>query len=70
MPNMLKKFVFSKVALSHSQKFLPKKETGEKHNFHKFLYSVNVSGNVTEIADCQLAPLLKKNFFIDIFQGF
>ena len=26
----LKKFVFSKVALSHSWKFLPKKETGEK----------------------------------------
>ena len=34
----LKKFVFSKVAQSHSRKFLPKKETVEKHNFHKFLY--------------------------------
>ena len=33
----LKKFVFSKVAQSRSRKFLPKKETGEKHNFHKFL---------------------------------
>ena len=33
-----KKFVFSKVAQSRSWKFLPKKETGEKHNFHKFLY--------------------------------
>ena len=31
----LKKFIFSKVAQSCSQKFLPKNETGEKHNFHK-----------------------------------
>ena len=34
----LKKFVFSKVAQSRSGKFLPKKETTEKDNFHKFLY--------------------------------
>ena len=31
----LKKFIFSKVAQSCSQKFLPKNKTGEKHNFHK-----------------------------------
>ena len=30
----LKKIVFSKVAQSRSQKFLPKREIGEKHNFH------------------------------------
>ena len=29
---------FSKVAQSCFQKFLPKKETDKKHNFHKFLY--------------------------------
>ena len=34
----LKKFVFCKVVQSHSRKILPKKETGEKHNFHKFPY--------------------------------
>ena len=29
----LKKFAFSKVAQSRSRRFLPKKETGEKHNY-------------------------------------
>ena len=53
----LKKFVFSNVALVHvnlvPRIFLPKKETGEKHNFHKFLYQVNTPGNVTE--SCRLS---------------
>ena len=48
----MKKFVFSKVAQSCSQKFLPKKETGKKHNFHKFLYQAKTSGNATE--SCRL----------------
>ena len=48
----MKKFVFSKVALSRSRKFLPKKETGKKHNCHKFLYYVNTSGDATE--SCRL----------------
>ena len=34
----LKKIVSSKVAHSRYRKFLPKKETGEKHNFQKYLY--------------------------------
>ena len=66
----LKKFVFSKVALSCSWKFLAKKETGKKHNFHKFLYEVNTSGSWLKGADCQPATLLKMNFFVRIFQGF
>ena len=44
---------FSKVAPSRSWKFLPKKETGGKHDFHKFLYWVKSSGNVTE--SCRLS---------------
>ena len=61
----LKKFIFSEVAQSCSRKFLPKKEIGKKHNFHKFLYLVKTSGNVTETA-----TLVKMNFFIGIFQEF
>ena len=34
----LKKLVFSKFAQSRSRKFLTKKETCEKYNFHKFFY--------------------------------
>ena len=49
----LKKFVFSKVARSHSRKILPKKEADEKYNFHKFLYEAKTSGNATE--SCRLS---------------
>ena len=49
----MQKFVFSKVAKSRSRTFLPKKETCEKHNFHKFFYWVKTSGKVTE--SCRLS---------------
>ena len=49
----LKKFIFSKVAQSRFWKFLPKKETGEKHNFYKFVHWVKTSGNATE--NCRLS---------------
>ena len=49
----LKMFVFSKVAPSRSWNFLPKKKTGGKHDFHKFIYWVKTSDNVTE--SCRLS---------------
>ena len=58
-----KKIVSSKVSQSRSRKFLHKKETSEKHNFHKYLYQVKTSVNA-KVADCQPATLLKMNFFI------
>ena len=66
----LKKFVFSKVALSRSWKFLPKKETSKKTIFTKFFIRETLQGTRLKVADCQPATLLKMNFFIGIFQGF
>ena len=60
----LKKFVFSKVALSHSRKFLPEKEAS------KFFIRETPQGKRLKITDCQPATLLKMKFFIGIFQGF
>ena len=78
----LKKFVFRKVALSRSRKFLLKKETCGKHNFQKFLYQAKTSGNATE--SCRLSAcnftknellhryfsrILTANFRTPIFQN-
>ena len=66
----LKKFVFRKDALSRSRKFLPKKETGEKHNFHNFFIGQKPQEMWLKVADCQPATLLEMSFFIGIFERF
>ena len=66
----LKKFVFIKVAQYRSRNFLPKKETGKKHNFHKFLYYVKTSGNVTESCRLSACNFTKNEFRYRYLQGF
>ena len=66
----LMKFVFSKVPQSRSPKFLPKKGTSEKYNFHKFLYKVKTSGNATESCRLLACHFTKNGLPHRYFQGF
>ena len=65
----LKKFLFSKVAQSRSRKLLPNKETDKKHNFHKFLYWVKTSGNVTESCRQSACNFTKNELLHSYFSG-
>ena len=82
LENIFEEVCFSKVTQSHSLKFLARKESIEKHNFHKFLYWVKTSVNATE--SCRLSAcnftknelfhryfsrILTANFRIPIFRN-
>ena len=65
----LKKIVFSKVTQSRSWKFLSKKETGKKENFHKCLYYVKTSGNATESCRLSACNFTKNELLHRYFSG-
>ena len=66
----LKKFIFRKVALSRSRKFLLKKETGKKQFLQISLLGKHLRERDWKLQTVSLQFLLKMNFFVVIFQGF